>query len=177
MKGTLQMNKYQPLTDHLRNLPFSQYKFSFKEIEKIIQNSLPPSAYQYRAWWSNNPSNSGMTRAWLDAGWLSSDVDLPGQHLVFRRKTPNGDRPTPNPNTNVENLLVENLPQDTIAHLKARAQLTGRTTSQAACDILIQHARLSPAERLAMADILRTQGPQLHHIDLSGMIRADRDSR
>ncbi len=82
------MSKYEPLTAHLKNLPYSNYQITFKDIEKIINTPLPASAYQYRAWWSNNPSNSVMTKAWLDAGWMSSDVDLAGQKLVFRRKKP-----------------------------------------------------------------------------------------
>jgi hypothetical protein len=57
---------------------------TFAEIEKIIGSKLPPSAYDHRPWWSNNPSNNVMTKVWLEAGFQTEQVDLPGQKLVFR---------------------------------------------------------------------------------------------
>ncbi len=170
------MTKYQPLTEHLRNLPHSHYQLNFKDIEKIIQDRLPASAYQYRAWWSNNPSNSVMTKAWLDAGWISSDVDLESQKLVFRRKpkTPASSAPPP---LGEASLIVENLTPETMANLKAIAQLKGVAVIQAAREILETHARLSMAERLALADTMRAKSPRMHHIDVPAIIRTDRESR
>ena len=57
----------------------------FGHIETIIGGKLPASAFRHRAWWSNNPSNSVMTRAWLEAGYISAEVDMTGRKLVFRR--------------------------------------------------------------------------------------------
>jgi hypothetical protein len=65
---------------------------SFAQIERVIGAKLPPSANEHRAWWSNNPSNSVMTKAWLDAGFRSEQVDLEGRKLVFRRTREGGSR-------------------------------------------------------------------------------------
>lgn len=79
------MSRYAPLTSHLRNAVGSRVPMSFSEIEKIIGGPLPASATNHRAWWSNNPTNSVMTKAWLEAGFRSEQVDMEGRHLVFHR--------------------------------------------------------------------------------------------
>lgn len=68
---------------------------SFREIEGLIGATLPPVAFRHRAWWSNNPSNSVITRAWLDAGYRTERVDMGSQKLVFRRAEPATRRPQP----------------------------------------------------------------------------------
>lgn len=79
------MLKYEPLEKHLARQNAEFLPISFREIERIIDAKLPASAREHRAWWSNNPSNSVMTKAWLAAGYKSQDVDLEGEVLVFRR--------------------------------------------------------------------------------------------
>ena len=59
---------------------------AFKEIESIIGCRLPPKASGYPAWWSNNPTNNPMTRAWLDAGYKSESVDTKNRKLIFRQQ-------------------------------------------------------------------------------------------
>ena len=46
--------KYTLLKNYLCDLPRSQSKVSltFKQIEQILCDKLPPSAYQYQAWWN-----------------------------------------------------------------------------------------------------------------------------
>jgi hypothetical protein len=78
-------SKYQPLTTHLRAQRASRVPMSFAEIERVVGTKLPPSASSYRAWWSNNPTNNVMTKAWLEAGFQSEQVDLNGRKLVFKR--------------------------------------------------------------------------------------------
>jgi hypothetical protein len=58
---------------------------TFDRIEKVVGVRLPESARQYRAWWSNNPHNSVMTKVWLEAGFKSEQVDLESRRLVFTR--------------------------------------------------------------------------------------------
>jgi hypothetical protein len=82
------MGKYQPLSDFLRKQQVDQIELTFGEIEDIVGFKLPRSATDYRAWWSNNPSNSVMTKAWLEAGFESEQVDMAGHKLVFRRLNP-----------------------------------------------------------------------------------------
>jgi hypothetical protein len=82
------MTKYEPLTHFLRRQARDEVRMTFGEIEKIIGDKLPSSAAHHRAWWSNNPSNSVMTKAWLNAGFKSEQVDIEGRKLVFRRVAP-----------------------------------------------------------------------------------------
>lgn len=79
------MSKYSPLTEHLASVPSDVVMMSFAEVEQVLGGKLPTSAQTHRAWWSNNPQNNVMTRAWLDAGFQSEQVDLTGGKLVFRR--------------------------------------------------------------------------------------------
>jgi hypothetical protein len=81
------MSKYAALGDFLRQHGTSEVPITFDKIEKITGTKLPPSAKRHRAWWSNNPDNSVMTRVWLDAGFRSERVDLAGRRLIFRRVT------------------------------------------------------------------------------------------
>jgi len=78
-------SKYHPLTQHLRAQRAGRVPMSFAEIERVLGTKLPPSAISHRAWWSNNPTNNVMTKAWLEAGFRSEQVDLEGRRLVFKR--------------------------------------------------------------------------------------------
>ena len=92
------MSKYEPLQHFLAGSKASVLPMSFDEIERILGFPLPPSQ-AHRAWWSNNPSNNVMTKAWLAAGYETEQVDVAGRTLVFRRvrevpdvaPTPSGD--------------------------------------------------------------------------------------
>lgn len=84
------MSKYDPLTAHLRASDEDQISVTFGEIERVVGARLPASAYRHRAWWSNNPTNSVITDAWLKAGYKTADVDMTGRRLVFRKAGPGG---------------------------------------------------------------------------------------
>jgi hypothetical protein len=61
-------DKYVGLKRYLQNSAASIITLSFKDIEKIIGNALPKSAYVHaEAWWSNNYDHS-QAIAWMDAG-------------------------------------------------------------------------------------------------------------
>jgi hypothetical protein len=79
------MGKYEPLGVYLRDRHQSEVPMSFEQIEGVIGARLPPKAQEHRAWWSNNPSNNVMTKVWLEAGYQTERVDVPGRKLVFRR--------------------------------------------------------------------------------------------
>ncbi|CAN7590251.1 DUF7662 domain-containing protein [Bosea sp. LjRoot237] len=85
------MSKYGALARYLSNLPQQEVRLSFDEIEKVLEAKLPTSARSHRAWWSNNSDNSVMTKAWLDAGWRSEQVDMANESLVFRRTGKHND--------------------------------------------------------------------------------------
>ena len=80
-------SKYGPLYDFLASQDADEIPMTFAEIEQIVGFELPPSS-SYRAWWSNNSTNSVMTGAWLDAGFVSAKVDMKNKTLVFRRTDP-----------------------------------------------------------------------------------------
>ena len=79
------MSKYGALGAYLTQQRRDVVPMSFAEIEKITGIKLPPSAHRHRPWWSNNPDNSVMTKVWLEAGFVSEQVDMPARKLVFRR--------------------------------------------------------------------------------------------
>jgi len=58
---------------------------TFRQIEALIGAPLPPAAARHRAWWSNNPDNSAITRTWRGAGYRAFQVDMVAGTLVFRR--------------------------------------------------------------------------------------------
>ena len=71
--------KYTPLENYLRALPDRQREVTlgFEEIERILKDRLPPSAYEYWAWWANEKEGNHVNaRAWANAGWKVENVDF-----------------------------------------------------------------------------------------------------
>lgn len=81
------MNKYDALGDYLRSQSGDEVPMSFAEIERVIGAKLPRSAHEHRPWWSNNASNSVITKVWLAAGFRSARVDMARRKLIFERMT------------------------------------------------------------------------------------------
>jgi hypothetical protein len=79
----LNKGKYYPLEEYLMSQDSSRVKLSFEDIEKIIGDSLPPSASKYRPWWANG--GHVQTYAWLRAGWKVEEVSL-DDYVVFVKK-------------------------------------------------------------------------------------------
>jgi hypothetical protein len=77
------MTKYAPLTRHLAGRHESRIRMGFAEIERLLGFALPRSARAYRPWWANSGHGHVQSRAWLEAGYESSDVDLAGERLEF----------------------------------------------------------------------------------------------
>lgn len=88
------MGKYQPLSDFLKKQTAEEVHMTFAQIERVIGCKLPRSAEQHRAWWSNNPDNCVVTRAWLDAGFRSERVDMEKRKVMFRKVSPDRAGPT-----------------------------------------------------------------------------------
>ena len=79
------MSKYKALPQFLAAAPGSTQRLSFAEIERVLGFKLPKSAYQYEAWWSNNPTGHSHSRVWLNAGWRNEAVDLSSRKVTFER--------------------------------------------------------------------------------------------
>lgn len=81
--------KYDPLEKHLRSLPRTQDEvtLSFESIEQVLNDKLPPSAYEQRAWWGNQAQGTQVeVIAWMDAGWMVDTVDLVEKWVKFVRQ-------------------------------------------------------------------------------------------
>lgn len=80
--------KCLPLFDYLAALPEEtrQLTLAFKDVEAILNDALPPSAYDWVPWWANDKTHP-QARAWMSAGWTTIQVS---QHhsereVVFER--------------------------------------------------------------------------------------------
>ena len=87
------MSKYDPLSRHLRNLSRDKWVANFRGIEKILGFALPHSARKHPAWWANNEVEGRHSGAWLSAGWLTEDLNLSRERIIFQKS--NGRRTVP----------------------------------------------------------------------------------
>ena len=81
--------KYAPLQEHIRNLDergCRDWHTTFTEIEKVIGDSLPPSARNYRQWWANNNEEGRHSHVWMDLGWETHNVNFAKETVSFIRK-------------------------------------------------------------------------------------------
>lgn len=91
------MSKYQPLKQHLEGLAVREWHTTFKEIERILGFSLPPSARKHQAWWANAHDHMPQRHVWLDAGWRTHDINLSAGHVLFVREAPRRFAPQRDP--------------------------------------------------------------------------------
>ncbi|HAG82729.1 MAG TPA: transcriptional regulator [Cyanobacteria bacterium UBA12227] len=80
-------SKYQPLLEFLRGSNQNEVILTFGEIEALMNDSLPDSAKEKRAWWSNRTKGALQASAWMEAGYRVEDVDLDRQRVTFRKPT------------------------------------------------------------------------------------------
>lgn len=78
-------DKFIALTAYLEKCGMDEVKMTFSEIEKIIGFRLSDSAYTYPAQWSNSESQS-FAFGWLNAGYITRQVNIPQQTVEFVRK-------------------------------------------------------------------------------------------
>lgn len=80
-------SRFTPLTAYLQSQPgrVDVVKLSFEEIEKIIGEPLPASAYAHRAWWANDSKGHPHSQSWLDAGWRTNYLNRTGKIITFVR--------------------------------------------------------------------------------------------
>lgn len=79
-------SKYSGLTKHLKyRASFTNIvKLSLAQIDGLIGDNLPMSAYKTKNWWKNT-SKSLRARAWIDAGWETSEVNLEKGYVIFHK--------------------------------------------------------------------------------------------
>ena len=78
-------DKFIALTAYLEKCGKDEIKMSFSEIERIIGFRLSDSAYTHPAQWSNSESHS-FAFGWLNAGYLTRQVNIPEQTVEFVRE-------------------------------------------------------------------------------------------
>jgi hypothetical protein len=130
------MGKYEPLQSYLAAERAEEVPMTFAEIERVIGQSLPPAAFNHRPWWSNNPSNNVMTKAWLNAGYKTERVDMDGRKLIFVRAT--GGKLSSKPSPPSEGI-------DILAHIDEL--LGGSVTIPEGVDIMAPIGEVWDAER------------------------------
>ncbi len=67
----------------------SQVTLPFNQIEEIIGDRLPSSAYNDRYWWSNTWSRSH-SEAWLTVGWSVQEVNMNRREVTFQKEEATG---------------------------------------------------------------------------------------
>jgi hypothetical protein len=80
--------KYTPLENYLRDLPASQREVTlgFEQIEGLLNNKLPSSAYEDQRWWEHETEgNHRNTRSWSNAGWRVESLDVNAKWVKFVR--------------------------------------------------------------------------------------------
>ena len=80
------MGKYEPLAQFLDSRNEDSWTATFDQIETKLGFTLPKSAYEHRAGWSNQqgPGHS-QKEAWQAAGWETREVDLRRKVVRFER--------------------------------------------------------------------------------------------
>ncbi|MBK9053667.1 MAG: helix-turn-helix transcriptional regulator [Chloroflexi bacterium] len=79
-------SKYYPLYLYLSQSGQDELTLTVSDIEALLADPLPESAWTQRAWWSNRHSASAQAAAWLDAGYRLVNLDLTADRITFRRK-------------------------------------------------------------------------------------------
>ena len=82
--------KYEPLRDYLdtKDDGRNSIRLTFEQIERIIGERLPRSAYVYSSWWGNRITadySPPHATAWHEAGWMVADHSLAHRVVEFVR--------------------------------------------------------------------------------------------
>lgn len=76
------MGKYDLLAKYLSVCNKEEITLNMKEIEFIIGNNLPSSAYKYSAWWANEVKSHSHAKSWIFEGYKTIEVK-PGEKVTF----------------------------------------------------------------------------------------------
>jgi DNA-binding transcriptional regulator YiaG len=79
-------SKYYPLFQRLQGCGHEAVTLTFSEIEAMIEEPLPASAFNKKNWWSNRDSSGALQAgAWVHAGYHVQSVELSQQTVAFQR--------------------------------------------------------------------------------------------
>lgn len=159
------MSKYTPLQTYLSRQTQRESAMAFGEIEQVLGFALPPSARRHPAWWANNVGTHVNARAWRNAGWKTSRVDLASERVVFVR-----DDVVEDSRQSRVIVIPFSFLNDSATRLIDEA---GGDPARRAANLLNEAAR---SNRRALVDRFAKLSSKLSG-DSTDMIRADRDAR
>jgi len=119
-----------------------EIKLSFAEIEGVIGDKLPKSAYEDKGWWSNIRGRAP-SEAWLNVGWRVKEVNLGEKTVTFIRETRSADNA--NTQRKIRDRKIKSKEFKLLA-LKARSKI-GRKRKISKTKLAILQARLKNIER------------------------------
>lgn len=76
-------SKYHPLHRYLQRSGADELELTLSEIESVLEDRLPRSAHEQRAFWSNRAQGGHQSRAWLAAGYRVKTIDLDNGTITF----------------------------------------------------------------------------------------------
>jgi DNA-binding transcriptional regulator YiaG len=80
-------SKYQLLLEYLHRSEQHEVTLTFAQIELLINDTLPASAWVKRGWWSNLSKGALQASAWMEAGYLVEKLDLDEECVTFRKRS------------------------------------------------------------------------------------------
>jgi hypothetical protein len=173
------MGRYESLTRYLESRHTSEAPLTFKEVERILNRSLPASARLHQPWWANTTTHSHAD-AWMRAGWKTTRVDIPRERVVFVR----GDSPAPPERTANKPTIAATENDEFVIRMErlaptARALLL-RHAAEQACSL-----EQAVSDLLAQADLDRRRRllerfpltGERSGVDSADLIREERDAR
>lgn len=167
--------KYEPLLRFLQERSDgSSLRLSFAEIDEILGFRLPRSARDHQAWWSNTRQGHSHAAAWLDAGWKTAMLDLPGEQVTFAKNPVDGLSESSGATFNREAVVtMTDLSPAALLMIDNHVREHGGDRASASATLLDE---LAMDRRKAMLDWFMQASPP-SKIDSVDLIREDRDAR
>jgi hypothetical protein len=172
--------KYEPLKRHLEGMfQHGEVRLGFAEIEQILGFTLPRSARDHQAWWSNTRVGHSHAAAWLDAGWKTAALDRAARRVSFIRDEGGAglaEERTPFVrNDTVVTFPLEALGERAVRMLDGHVKDHGGDRTSACIALLNQ---LANDRLVAMVEWFQKASPPLPaDVDVVDLIREGRDER
>ncbi len=78
-------SKYYPLYQYFSEKDVEFITLTFSEIESILGRDLPYSAKADRGWWGNRANGPSHAKAWMQAKYEVSEIDMAAGQITFRK--------------------------------------------------------------------------------------------
>jgi len=169
------MSRYEPLTRFLEGRVEERLSLGFAEIEAIIGRSLPASAREHQAWWSNTETHSHAD-SWMRPGWRTQELNLAEERIAFVHSNPPPRRQTPKSPPSSGGAIVldrDRLPLSALRLVERHAEENSCSLVDAIVDLLSEAATERKRRLLDRFPLVGERSA----IDSATLIREDRDAR